>query len=163
MATQSKIRVGTGFDTHRLVPDRPLILGGVNVPHHLGLAGHSDADVLIHAICDALLGAVALGDIGIHFPPSDPKFKDADSAELLRHVVRLLREAGWTVGNVDSTLAAESPRLAPHIPAMRERLSAILEVPMDAVSVKATTTEGLGFTGREEGIAAQAVVLVQAL
>ncbi|MCE5360155.1 2-C-methyl-D-erythritol 2,4-cyclodiphosphate synthase [Candidatus Igneacidithiobacillus taiwanensis] len=153
-------RIGQGFDVHALVPERPLILGGVTVPYHLGLAGHSDADVLIHAICDALLGALALGDIGKHFPDTDPRFAGADSRVLLRHCAGLLQRAGYRIGNVDSTLICQRPKLAPHIPQMRENLAADLGVAMEAVSVKATTTEQLGFTGRGEGIAAQAVCLV---
>jgi 2-C-methyl-D-erythritol 2,4-cyclodiphosphate synthase len=153
-------RIGQGFDVHALVPERPLILGGVTVPYHLGLAGHSDADVLIHAICDALLGALALGDIGKHFPDTDPRFAGADSRVLLRHCAGLLAAAGYRVGNVDSTLICQRPKLAPHIPQMRENLAADLGVAIDVVSVKATTTEQLGFIGRGEGIAAQAVCLV---
>ncbi|MEL5849114.1 MAG: 2-C-methyl-D-erythritol 2,4-cyclodiphosphate synthase [Candidatus Igneacidithiobacillus chanchocoensis] len=155
-------RIGQGFDVHALVPERPLILGGVTVPYHLGLAGHSDADVLIHAICDALLGALALGDIGKHFPDTDPRFAGADSRVLLRHCAGLLQRVGYRIGNVDSTLICQRPKLAPHIPQMRENLAADLGVAMEAVSVKATTTEQLGFTGRGEGIAAQAVCLVHA-
>ena len=154
------IRVGSGYDAHRLVPGRPLILGGVNIPHDKGLAGHSDADVLLHAVCDALLGAAVLGDIGRHFPPGDPNFKDADSRLLLRQVVVLLSQAGWSVGNVDSTLIAEKPRLAPYIPAMRANMAEDLRLPVEAVSVKATTTEGMGFAGKGEGMAAQASVLI---
>jgi 2-C-methyl-D-erythritol 2,4-cyclodiphosphate synthase len=155
------MRVGQGYDVHPLVAGRELILGGVKIPHSKGLSGHSDADVLIHAICDACLGAAALGDIGRHFPDSDPRFKGIDSRVLLRHVVRLLEERGWRVGNVDSTIVAQAPRLAAHIPAMVHNLAADLEVPESSVNVKATTTEHLGFAGREEGIAAQAVVLVE--
>ena len=161
MSQQSFIRVGTGFDAHRLVPERPLVLGGVTIPHSHGLAGHSDADVLIHAICDALLGAAALGDIGQHFPPDNPAYKNADSRHLLRQVMELLRNSGWSAGNVDGTLIAEAPRLAPHIPDMRNHLAEDMQLPLDAVSIKATTTEGMGFTGRKEGMAAQAVVTIQ--
>ena len=160
MSQVPNIRVGTGFDAHRLVPGRPLVLGGVNIPHHHGLDGHSDADALLHAVSDALLGATAMGDIGQHFPPGDPAFKDADSRQLLRQVVSLLEQAGWQAINVDVTVIAEKPRLAPHIPAMRENLSKDMGLALEAVSIKATTTEGMGFPGRQEGIAAQAVVLV---
>ncbi len=155
------IRIGTGFDVHRLVPQRPLVLGGVRIPHPLGLEGHSDADVLLHAVADALLGAAALGDLGRHFPSGDPAFKDADSAVLLRRVVDMLAGAGWRPVNVDSTIIAQQPRLAPHIPAMRANLAQALKIREDQVSVKATTTEGLGYTGNEEGIAAQAVALIE--
>jgi 2-C-methyl-D-erythritol 2,4-cyclodiphosphate synthase len=154
-------RIGHGFDVHAFAADRQLIIGGVEIAHALGLAGHSDADVLIHAICDALLGAAALGDIGRHFPDSDARYKGVDSRVLLRHVVDLLRARGWAVGNVDATIIAQAPKMAPHIPAMRARLADDLGVPVDAVNVKATTTERLGFTGREEGIAAEAVCLIQ--
>ncbi len=155
------MRVGQGFDVHALVPGRPLILGGVTIPYERGLAGHSDADVLLHAVCDALLGALALGDIGQHFPDSDPRWRGADSRVLLRAVVTKVLEAGWRVENLDATVIAQAPRLAPHVPAMRRHLAADCRVLVDQVSVKATTTERLGFTGRGEGIAAQAVVLLQ--
>ncbi|MCZ6843654.1 MAG: 2-C-methyl-D-erythritol 2,4-cyclodiphosphate synthase, partial [SAR324 cluster bacterium] len=145
------MRIGTGFDVHRLVPQRPLVLGGVRIPHPLGLEGHSDADVLLHAVADALLGAAALGDLGRHFPPDDPAFKDADSAVLLRRVVDLLAGAGWRTVNVDSTIIAQRPRLAAHIPTMCANLAQALKIGEAQVSVKATTTEGLGFTGNEEG------------
>ncbi len=154
------IRVGHGFDVHAFAPGRRLILGGVHIPHALGLMGHSDADVLLHAICDALLGAAGLGDIGRHFPDSDPRYKDADSRELLRHVLGQLRAAGWRPGNIDATIIAQSPRLAPYIGKMRDNLAADLGVEPSAVNVKATTTERLGFTGRGEGIAAEAVCLI---
>ena len=154
-------RIGQGFDVHALVADRPLILGGVEVPYALGLAGHSDADVLIHAICDALLGALALGDIGKHFPDTDPRYAGADSRVLLRHCRTLVGKQGYRIANVDSTLICQRPKLAPHIPQMREHLAADLELPIAAMSVKATTTEQLGFAGRGEGIAAQAICLVQ--
>ena len=153
-------RVGQGWDVHALVADRPLILGGVTIPHRLGLLGHSDADVLIHALIDALLGAAALGDIGRHFPDTDPRWKGADSRVLLRHTVGLLAQAGWRVGNVDSTVIAQAPKLAPHIPAMVAHLAADLGVPEGAVNVKAKTAEKLGYAGREEGISAQAVALL---
>jgi 2-C-methyl-D-erythritol 2,4-cyclodiphosphate synthase len=156
-------RIGTGYDIHRLVPGRRLVLGGVEVPHALGLEGHSDADVLLHAVADALLGAAALGDLGTHFPPGDDRYAGADSARLLREVAGRLAAAGWRTVNVDCTLIAERPRLAAHIPAMRENIAAVLRVAQDCVSVKATTSEGLGFLGREEGIAAQAVALIEAL
>ncbi len=155
------IRVGQGFDVHAFTEGRPLMLGGVQVSFHLGLAGHSDADVLIHAICDALLGALALGDIGQHFPDSDPKLENIDSCRLLQHVVYLLQERHWRIGNVDATVIAQRPKLASYIPAMRERLADIMQLAVENVSIKATTTERLGFAGRGEGIAAQAVVLLQ--
>ena len=156
------IRIGHGFDVHAFAEGRRLVIGGVYIPHDRGLLGHSDADVLIHAICDALLGAAALGDIGRHFPDSDPRYKGIDSRELLRHVAGLLDARGWRVGNVDATIIAQAPRMAPHIPAMREHLAADLGIPVEALNVKATTTEKLGFTGRGEGIAAEAVCLIQA-
>lgn len=155
------MRIGTGFDVHALVADRLLILGGVTIPYPRGLAGHSDADVLLHAIADALLGALALGDIGVHFPDSDARYKGADSRTLLRHVAGLIQNAGWEVGNVDATVIAQLPRLAPFVPAMRDNIATDLGVDRAQVSVKATTTERLGFAGREEGIAAEAVVLLR--
>ena len=155
------IRVGTGYDLHVLVPDRPLILGGVRVPHSLGLAGHSDADVLAHAITDALLGAAALGNIGQHFPDTDPAYKGADSLDLLRRALGLVEEAGYRVVNVDSTLVAQQPKLNPHIAAMREKLAAVLGLGVDRVSVKAKTNERVGPEGREEAMSAQAVVLIE--
>lgn len=145
---------------HRLVADRELWLGGVLVPHALGLLGHSDADVAIHALCDALLGAAALGDIGKHFPDSDPRYKGIDSKILLRHTMELIRSHGYRLGNADLTIIAQSPKLAPHIPQMRTTLAECMQVPLDDISVKATTTERLGFAGRGEGIAAEAVVLL---
>ena len=156
------IRIGTGFDVHALVPGRRLVLGGVAIPHERGLEGHSDADVLLHAIGDAILGALALGDLGAHFPDIDPRWKGADSRALLRRIVALMRERGFSVGNVDATVIAQAPRLAPHVPAMRANLAADLECGLDDVSVKATTTERLGFSGRGEGIAAMASVLLVA-
>lgn len=156
------LRIGTGFDVHRLVAGRPLILGGVSIPHDRGLAGHSDADVVLHALADALLGAAALGDLGRHFPPGDPRHAGADSRDLLRQVAALVTTAGWAALNADVTVIAEAPKLAPHVPAMRQVVADLLALPLDAVSIKATTTEGLGFTGRGEGIAAQAVVLLTA-
>lgn len=154
------IRVGHGYDVHALVAGRPLVLGGVTIPHTLGLAGHSDADVLIHAICDACLGAIGAGDIGRHFPDSDAQYKNIDSRILLRRVRATLVEGGWRVENLDSTVIAQAPRLAPHLPAMIANLAADLGVQPDQINVKATTTERLGFAGREEGISAHAVVLV---
>ncbi len=154
------LRVGQGFDVHPFVEGRRLVLGGVEVPYHLGLAGHSDADVLIHAICDALLGAAGMGDIGHHFPDSDAAYAGVDSTKLLAQVVRLLAEAGWRLGNVDATVVAQRPKLAPYIDAMRARLAEVLAVAQAQINIKATTTEKLGFCGRGEGIAAQAVVLI---
>lgn len=153
-------RIGTGFDVHQLVAGRPLVMGGVTIPHERGLLGHSDADVLLHAISDALLGAAALGDIGKHFPDTDSAYKGADSRVLLRSVVARLREAGWQVGNIDSTIIAQAPKMAPHIALMRANIAADCGIAVDCVSVKATTTEQLGFTGRGEGIAAQASALL---
>ncbi|HEX5128429.1 MAG TPA: 2-C-methyl-D-erythritol 2,4-cyclodiphosphate synthase [Usitatibacter sp.] len=156
------MRIGQGFDVHALVAGRKLVIGGVEIAHEKGLLGHSDADVLLHAICDALLGAAALGDIGRHFPDSDARYKGIDSRELLRHVARLLREKGFRPANVDATIVAEAPRMSPHIPRMVENIAADLGLAADAVNVKATTTEKLGFTGRGEGIAAQAICLLEA-
>lgn len=155
-----RLRIGNGFDVHRFAEGRRCVLCGVEIPHPLGLLGHSDADVALHALCDALLGAAALGDIGKHFPDTDPRFEGADSRVLLRETARLLSEAGYSVGNVDVTIIAQAPKMAPHIPAMRANIAADLSLPLDAVSVKATTTERLGFTGRGEGIAAQASALL---
>jgi len=155
------VRIGQGFDVHPLVAGRRLVIGGVEIPYEKGLLGHSDADVLLHAICDALLGAAALGDIGKHFPDSDARYKGIDSRELLRHVVELVRSRGYEVGNVDATIVAQAPRMAPHIPKMVMNIATDLGVGTDAVNVKATTTEELGFTGRGEGIAAQAVCLLR--
>ena len=154
------MRIGHGYDVHRLVDGRKLILGGVEISHSKGLLGHSDADVLLHAISDALLGAVALGDIGKHFPDSDEKYKGADSLVLLKEVVSLLRNKGYKVVNVDATILAERPKLAPYIDKMRQNIADALSVDVDCISVKATTEEGLGFTGAGEGIAAHAVSLV---
>jgi len=156
------MRIGQGFDVHQLVAGRKLVIGGVEIPHDKGLLGHSDADVLVHAICDALLGAAALGDIGRHFADTDTKFKDIDSRILLRETLHLVREAGWRVGNVDATIIAQAPKMASHIPQMVANIAADLRVEKHAVNVKATTTEHLGYTGRGEGIAAQAVVLLLA-
>ena len=154
-------RVGMGFDVHRLVEGRPLWLGGVNIPWERGLLGHSDADVAIHALCDALLGAAALRDIGYHFPDTDPRYKGIDSRLLLRHVMRLLDEQGYRLGNCDITICAEQPKLNPHIPAMQQELAACMDCEPVQVSIKATTTEKLGYTGRGEGIAAYAVALIE--
>ena len=154
------IRIGHGYDVHRLVPDQKLILGGVTIPHETGLLGHSDADVLLHAISDALLGALALGDIGKHFPDTDPRYAGADSLVLLSHVVSLIQKEGWRVGNVDATVLAQAPKLSPHVPSMRENVAGVLSVSTDRVSIKATTEERLGFTGEKLGIAAHAVVLL---
>lgn len=155
------IRIGQGFDVHKLVADRDLWICGIKIPHELGLLGHSDADVAIHALCDALLGALALGDIGKLFPDSDSAYKGIDSKILLRRVCDSVRSKGWKIGNVDLTIMAERPKFRPHIDAMRESLAGVMQIPTDCVSVKATTTERLGFTGREEGIAATAVVLLE--
>jgi 2-C-methyl-D-erythritol 2,4-cyclodiphosphate synthase len=155
------MRIGQGFDVHRLVAGRKLVIGGVEIAYDRGLAGHSDADVLLHAICDALLGAAGQGDIGRHFPDTDERFRGIDSRELLRHVAKLLAERGRRVVNIDATIVAEAPRMAPHIPRMVDNIAADLSVPATHVNVKATTTEKLGFTGRGEGIAAQAVCLVE--
>ncbi|MBQ6080135.1 MAG: 2-C-methyl-D-erythritol 2,4-cyclodiphosphate synthase [Muribaculaceae bacterium] len=154
-------RVGMGFDVHRLVEGRPLWLGGVNIPWERGLLGHSDADVAIHALCDALLGAAALRDIGYHFPDTDPRYKGIDSRLLLKHVMRLLDEQGYRLGNCDITICAEQPKLNPHIPAMQQELAACMGCEVGQVSIKATTTEKLGYTGRGEGIAAYAVALLE--
>jgi 2-C-methyl-D-erythritol 2,4-cyclodiphosphate synthase len=154
------IRIGNGYDIHRLVEGRPLILGGVTLPHHQGLDGHSDADVLTHAIMDALLGALSLGDIGLYFPPGDPEWAGADSLKLLAQVNAMVQERGWTVGNVDSVIVAEQPKMKPHIEAMRTKLAAVLGVDPSQVGVKATTNEGLGPVGRQEGIAVHAVALL---
>lgn len=155
-----KFRVGHGYDVHKLVEDRKLIIGGVEIPHYKGLLGHSDADVLAHAICDALLGAAALGDIGKHFPDNDDRYKDIDSLVLLEKVCELIRNKGYEISNVDSTILAQAPKLRPYIDEMRSKLAKAMKLDIDEVSVKATTEERLGFTGREEGIAAHAVVLL---
>ena len=154
------LRIGNGFDVHALVAGRKLILGGVTIPWDRGLEGHSDADVLLHAVCDAILGALARGDLGAHFPDTDAKWKGADSRMLLRHVGALASSAGWKIGNLDVTVIAQAPRLAPHVAAMRANLAADLGCALEDVGVKATTTEHLGFTGRGEGIAAFAAVLL---
>jgi 2-C-methyl-D-erythritol 2,4-cyclodiphosphate synthase len=155
-----KIRVGFGYDVHALVPDRELWLGGVHIAHTLGLQGHSDADVLIHAICDALLGAADMRDIGYHFPDDADTYKDIDSKILLRNTMSLIREAGYELGNVDATVATEQPKLNPHIPAIKNTLAEVMQTDPGNISVKATTTERLGFTGRQEGIAAYATALI---
>jgi 2-C-methyl-D-erythritol 2,4-cyclodiphosphate synthase len=157
------MRIGHGYDVHRFGEGDHVTLGGVRIPHKFGLIAHSDGDVLLHALSDALLGAAALGDIGQHFPDTDPRFKGADSRALLRHVLGLVQAKGWRVGNVDATIVAQAPKMAAHIPAMRERIAADLQVDLDQVNVKATTTEKLGFTGREEGIAVHAVALLVGL
>ncbi|OOD99881.1 2-C-methyl-D-erythritol 2,4-cyclodiphosphate synthase [Anoxybacillus kestanbolensis] len=154
-------RIGQGFDVHQFAEGRPLIIGGINIPYEKGLLGHSDADVLLHAIADACLGAIGEGDIGKHFPDTDEAYKDVDSALLLQHVWKLVRQHGYTLVNVDCTIIAQKPKMAPHIPNMQKRIAELLEGDISQVNVKATTTEKLGFTGREEGIAAQAVVLLQ--
>ena len=157
------MRVGFGYDAHRLVSGRPLILGGVEIAHHAGLSGYSDADVLSHAIGDALLGAVGAGDLGAHFPDTDPAYKGISSLILLERIMAVVRDKGFCPVNVDAAVVAQAPRLAPHIPHMIDRLAPILGLPPEAVNIKATTTEKMGFAGREEGIAAYAVVLVKAL
>ena len=155
------MRIGMGYDVHKLVPNRDLILGGVKIPHELGLLGHSDADVLLHSIMDALLGAAALGDIGKHFPDTDPAYKGADSVKLLEHVGRLIREAGYSIENIDATIIAQRPKMRPHIDTMRRNIKEALGIELDQINVKATTEEGLGFTGSEEGLSAQAICLLQ--
>ena len=156
-----KVRVGFGYDVHALVPERDLWLGGVKIEHTMGLQGHSDADVLIHAICDALLGAANMRDIGYHFPDTAGEYKDIDSKILLFDTMELLRDAGYTLGNIDATVAAERPKLNPHIPEKKRVMADVLQVDVEDISIKATTTEKLGFTGRQEGIAAYATVLIQ--
>lgn len=155
------IRIGHGFDVHKFGGDAPLILAGQTIDYPTGLLAHSDGDVVLHALCDALLGAVALGDIGRHFPDTDPNFAGADSTDLLKHVYSLVTAAGYTLGNADITIVAQAPKMAPHIEAMRGHIAAALNSDIDAVNVKATTTEKLGYTGRKEGIATHAVVIVQ--
>jgi 2-C-methyl-D-erythritol 2,4-cyclodiphosphate synthase len=157
----TKIRVGMGYDVHQLVEGRQLWLGGIRIEHTMGLLGHSDADVLIHAICDALLGAANLRDIGYHFPDNDERYHDVDSKVLLRETVRLLSEKGYHIGNIDATVCAEQPKLNPHIPQMQQTLAGVMGIDIDDVSIKATTTEKLGFTGRKEGISAYAVALIE--
>ena len=155
------MRIGTGYDVHRLTPSRKLILGGVEIDYDYGLLGHSDADVLLHAVMDALLGAAALGDIGLHFPDSDDKYKGASSLGLLECVAKILSDNGWRVENIDATIIAQSPKLRPYIDKMRNNIAAALKVDISCINVKATTDEGLGFTGNKEGIAAQAVCLIE--
>ena len=157
------IRIGHGYDVHRFAEDRPLILGGVTIPHNKGLLGHSDADVLLHALMDAMLGALALGDIGKHFPDTDEAYRGANSLELLKHVNALINKKGYTLHNADVTVIAQEPKLAPHIQAMRENIAATVGCPVEAISVKATTTEQLGFEGRREGISCHAVCIVKNL
>ena len=156
------MRIGQGYDVHALVAGRRLVIGGVDIPHHKGLAGHSDADVLLHAICDALLGAAALGDIGSHYPDNDPQYSEVDSRELLRATAKKIAAAGYKIVNVDATIVAEAPRMAPHVARMVVNIASDLGLEASVVNVKATTTEKLGFTGRGEGIAAQAICLVEA-
>ena len=154
------MRIGMGYDVHKLVEERDLILGGVKIPYELGLLGHSDADVLLHAIMDALLGASALGDIGKHFPDTDPKYKGISSIELLKHVGNLLGTHNYKIGNIDATIIAQKPKMAPHIPTMRENIASALNISLDQINVKATTVEGLGFTGEGLGISSQAICLI---
>lgn len=156
-----KVRIGFGFDVHKLVEGRDLWMGGVKIPHSLGLLGHSDADVLIHAICDAILGAANMRDIGFHFPDTAGEYKDIDSKILLKKTVALVREKGYEIGNIDATICAERPKMNPHIPEMQRVLSEVMGIDIDDISIKATTTEKLGFTGREEGISAYAVALIE--
>ncbi|OON95874.1 MAG: 2-C-methyl-D-erythritol 2,4-cyclodiphosphate synthase [Epulopiscium sp. Nele67-Bin005] len=154
------LRIGTGYDVHKFAPNRDLILGGVTIPHHQGLLGHSDADVLVHAIIDALLGACAFGDIGKHFPDNDENYKNISSIKLLEHVQLLLEDKNITINNIDATIIAQKPKLAPYIQEMRKNISNTLKIDISQISIKATTEEGLGFTGKEEGIATQAVTLI---
>ena len=154
-------RIGQGFDVHQLVENRPLIIGGITIPYDKGLLGHSDADVLLHAVADACLGAIGEGDIGKHFPDTDQAFKDADSGKLLQHVWNLVKERGYELVNADCTIIAQKPKMAPFVPAMKENIASLLETELENVNVKATTTEKLGFVGREEGIASQVVVLLK--
>ena len=154
------MRIGIGYDVHKLTAGRKLIIGGVGIPHIKGLLGHSDADVLLHAICDALLGACALGDIGLHFPDTDLQYKGADSLELLRHTVKLVRDAGYSICNIDTVIIAQEPKMRPYIDQMRQKIAAACGIAISQISVKATTEEGLGFTGEQKGIAAKAIALV---
>ena len=154
------MRVGMGYDVHKLVENRKLILGGVEIEHEKGLLGHSDADVLLHAIMDSILGALALGDIGKHFPDTDEKYKGADSMKLLEHVYNLIKEKGYTIGNLDATIIAQAPKMAPHIQKMRENIARVLNTDINNINVKATTEEGLGFTGNKEGISSQSICLL---
>jgi 2-C-methyl-D-erythritol 2,4-cyclodiphosphate synthase len=154
------IRIGQGYDVHQLVEGRKMIIGGVEIPSEKGILGHSDADVLLHAICDAMLGALALGDIGKHFPDTDPKFKDISSLKLLEHVFQLIRSKGFTVVNLDSTIVLQKPKVSTYVDAMKKKIAGVLQIGLDAVSIKATTSEGMGFTGTGEGIVAYTVVLL---
>lgn len=154
------MRVGMGYDVHKLVEDRKLILGGVEIPHEKGLLGHSDADVLLHAVMDSILGALALGDIGKHFPDTDEKYKGADSMKLLEHVYNLISEKGYAIGNLDATIIAQAPKMAPHVSKMRENIARVLNTDISNINVKATTEEGLGFTGNKEGISSQSICLL---
>lgn len=163
MKSQSWPRTGIGYDVHRFAEGRKLVLGGIEIPHDLGLDGHSDADVLLHAIADALLGAAALGDIGIHFPPSDDRFRGIDSRQILKHAVTLLATHGWTIVNIDATIIAEAPKVMPYSDQIRAAIAAISGLPVGAVSIKATTNEGMGFVGRREGIAALATAMIAPL
>ncbi len=156
----NQFRIGFGYDAHQLVPGRKFIVGGVSIPHTKGAIGHSDADVLLHAIADALLGAAALGDIGTHFPDTDPRFKNIDSKVIVQQVVLLLHENNFTVGNIDTTIVLQEPKISPYIPEMRKQIAAVLEIDESDVSVKATTTEHMGFVGREEGVAAYAIAMI---
>ena len=155
------MRIGMGYDVHRLVPDRDLIIGGVKIPYEKGLLGHSDADVMLHAVMDALLGAAALGDIGKHFPDTDPAYKGISSVKLLEHVGKLIEEKGYIIGNIDATIIAQKPKMAPHIPQMRQNIAKALKISEDQINVKATTEEGLGFTGEGAGISSQAICLLE--
>jgi 2-C-methyl-D-erythritol 2,4-cyclodiphosphate synthase len=157
------VRSGIGYDVHRFVSGRRLVLGGIEIAHEFGLDGHSDADVLLHALTDAILGAAALGDIGQHFPPSDPRWRDADSRRFLAHAAAEVRSAGYRIVNVDATVVTEAPRIAPHVPAMRELIAETLNIPENGVSVKATTNEAMGFIGRGEGIAALAIATIESM
>ena len=157
------MRIGMGYDVHRLVPDRDLIIGGVKIPYEKGLLGHSDADVMLHAVMDALLGAAALGDIGKHFPDTDPAYKGISSVKLLEHVGKLIEEKGYIIGNIDATIIAQKPKMAPHIPQMRQNIAKALKISEDQINVKATTEEGLGFTGSGEGISSQAICAIEKL
>ena len=154
------MRIGMGYDVHKLVPKRKLILGGVDIPYELGLLGHSDADVLLHAIMDSLLGAASLGDIGKHFPDTDDRFKGISSIELLKEVGKLISEKGYKIGNIDATIIAQKPKMAPHIPLMRENIASALNIDLEQINVKATTEEGLGFTGEGKGISSQSICLL---
>lgn len=154
------MRIGMGYDVHKLVPERKLILGGVDIPYELGLLGHSDADVLLHAIMDSLLGAASLGDIGKHFPDTDDRFKGISSIELLKEVGKLISEKGYKIGNIDATIIAQKPKMAPHIPLMRENIASTLNIDLEQINVKATTEEGLGFTGEGKGISSQSICLL---